>query len=150
MLVLGKAGLDTMAAQPEIDDTRLAAIGFCFGAKVALDLARDGCDLKAVVTFHGTLSPKVSAEIGKIQGELLVLHGADDTRVTMDKLDAFKQEMDAAQANYQVIVYPHAKHAFSNPVADERARDNGVDLGYDAQAAQASNQAMLDLLQRVL
>lgn len=150
LLANAKAGLDTLAAQPEVDDHRLAAIGFCFGGKIALDMARAGYDLKAVVSFHGTLTPKAPAQPDAIKAEVLVLHGEQDTRVTLEAVEKFKQEMDAAHANYQVIIYPDAKHAFTNPVADQRAVENNVDLGYNAQAAEQSNQAMLDLFKRIL
>lgn len=53
------AALATLAAQEEVNADKLAAIGFCYGGKVVLDLARSGADLKAVVTFHGNLTPKL-------------------------------------------------------------------------------------------
>ena len=70
--------------------------------------------------------------------------------VTLDAVEGFKQEMDAAGVSYTVNIYPNAKHGFTNPVADERAKANGVDLGYNQQADEQSNVAMLDLLQRAL
>lgn len=145
-----KAGLDILAGQLDVDANRLAAVGFCFGGKIALDMAREGFNLKAVTTFHGTLTPKSPAQPGKIKAELLIEHGAADTMVTTDALEKFKQEMDAAQVSYHVDVYPDAKHGFTNPQADERARTNGVDLGYNPQAAEQSNQAMLDFFARTL
>ncbi|RYZ86632.1 MAG: dienelactone hydrolase family protein, partial [Moraxellaceae bacterium] len=141
---------DILAAQPDVDENRLAAIGFCFGGKIALDMARAGFDLKAVVSFHGNLSPKAPAQPGQIKAEILIQHGQADSMVSMHDLASFKQEMDAAQACYQVDVYPDAKHAFTNPLADERARNNGIDLAYNETADQQSNQAMLDLFKRVL
>ena len=145
-----KAGLDALAEQPEVDQDKLAAIGFCFGGKIALDMAREGFDLKGVASFHGTLTPKSPAQNGKVLAELLIQHGEADTMVTLDDLEAFRKEMDAAQVRYHVDVYAGAKHGFTNPVADERARANGVDLGFNAQAAQQSSQAMLQFLGRVL
>ncbi len=50
------AGLQTLAAQPEVNSEKLAAVGFCYGGKVVLDLARSGAPLKATATFHGTLT----------------------------------------------------------------------------------------------
>ncbi len=145
-----KAGLDALAQQAEVDGSRLAAIGFCFGGKIALDMAREGYDLKGVVSFHGTLSPKAPAEQGKIKAELLIQHGEADSMVTLDDLEAFRAEMDTAQVSYHVDVYQGAKHGFTNPVADERARANGINLGFDAQAAQQSRHAMFKFLERVL
>lgn len=148
--IRSKAALETLAVQPEVDASRLAAIGFCYGGKVVLDLARSGADLKAVATFHATLSPKSPAEKGKVKAELLVLHGELDSMVSLDDVAKFKEEMFAAEVAHEVIVFEDAKHGFSNPQADERAKANGVDLGYNAEAEQQSLAAMYELLARHL
>ena len=145
-----KAGLDTLAAQPEVNPTQLAAIGFCYGGKVVLDLARSGAPLKAVATFHATLAPKTPAVEGQIQGEILVLHGELDSMVTLDDVASFREEMHAAKVDHEVIIFEDAKHGFSNPLADERAKANGVDLGYNPEAERQGLDAMYDLLERNL
>ncbi|MDH0710509.1 MULTISPECIES: dienelactone hydrolase family protein [Acinetobacter] len=145
-----KAGLDTLAAQPEVNADQLAAIGFCYGGKVVLDLARSGAPLKAVATFHATLAPKAPAVEGQIQGEILVLHGELDSMVTLDDVASFREEMHAAKVDHEVIIFEDAKHGFSNPLADERAKANGVDLGYNPEAERQGLDAMYDLLERNL
>lgn len=145
-----QAGLDTLAAQPEVNPTQLAAIGFCYGGKVVLDLARSGAPLKAVATFHATLAPKAPAVEGQIQGEILVLHGELDSMVTLDDVASFREEMHAAKVDHEVIIFEDAKHGFSNPLADERAKANGVDLGYNSEAERQGLDAMYDLLERNL
>lgn len=145
-----KAGLDTLAAQPEVNADQLAAIGFCYGGKVVLDLARSGAPLKAVATFHATLAPKAPAVEGQIQGEILVLHGELDSMVTLDDVASFREEMHAAKVDHDVIIFEDAKHGFSNPLADERAKANGVDLGYNPEAERQGLDAMYDLLERNL
>lgn len=145
-----QAGLDTLAAQPEVNPTQLAAIGFCYGGKVVLDLARSGAPLKAVATFHATLAPKAPAVEGQIQGEILVLHGELDSMVTLDDVASFREEMHTAKVDHEVIIFEDAKHGFSNPLADERAKANGVDLGYNPEAERQGLDAMYDLLERNL
>lgn len=145
-----QAGLDTLAAQSEVNPTQLAAIGFCYGGKVVLDLARSGAPLKAVATFHATLAPKALAVEGQIQGEILVLHGELDSMVTLDDVASFREEMHAAKVDHEVIIFEDAKHGFSNPLADERAKANGVDLGYNPEAERQGLDAMYDLLERNL
>ena len=145
-----KAGLDTLAAQPEVNADQLAAIGFCYGGKVVLDLARSGAPLKAVATFHATLAPKAPAVEGQIQGEILVLHGELDSMVTLDDVASFREEMHAAKVDHEVIIFEDAKHGFSNPLADERAKANGVDLGYNPEAERQGLDAMYDVLERNL
>lgn len=144
------AALDTLSAQPEVDATRLAAIGFCYGGKVVLDLARSGTNLKAVATFHANLSAQTPAQQGQVKAEILVLHGELDSMVTLDDVAQFKEEMFAAQVPHEVIIFEDAKHGFSNPQADERAKANGVDLGYNAEAEEKSLAAMYELLSRHL
>lgn len=145
------AGLTTLAAQPEVDTSRLAAIGFCYGGKVVLDLARTGADLKAVVTFHAAnVSPRNVGDAKNIKAEILVLHGELDSMLPLDAIAEFKQEMNAAHITHEVIVFEGAKHGFSNRLADERAKANNVDLGYDAEAEQKGLAAMYELLDEKL
>lgn len=144
------AGLATLAAQPEVDATRLAAIGFCYGGKVILDLARSGADLKAAVTFHANLSAQQVAQQDTFKAEVLVLHGELDSMVSLADVESFKQEMNNAHVTAQVIVLKDAKHGFSNPLADERAKANNVDLGYNAEAEKKGLDAMYSLLDRTL
>lgn len=145
-----QAGLDTLSAQPEVNAEQLAAIGFCYGGKVVLDLARSGAPLKAVATFHANLAPNTPAVEGQIQGEILVLHGELDSMVTLDDVASFREEMHAAKVNHEVIIFEDAKHGFSNPLADERAQANQVDLAYHPEAEKQSLAAMYDLLERHL
>ncbi|MFC2997493.1 dienelactone hydrolase family protein [Acinetobacter sichuanensis] len=145
------AGLATLAAQPEVDATRLAAIGFCYGGKVVLDLARTGADLKAVVTFHAAnVSPRQEGDAQNIKAELLVLHGELDSMLSLEAIESFEQEMTTAQVKYEVIVFKGAKHGFSNTLADERAKANNVDLGYNVEAEQKGLAAMYQILDRTL
>lgn len=140
------AALETLAAQDEVDSENLGAIGFCYGGKVILDLARSGAPLKAVVTFHANLSAQSPAEEGKIQAEILVLHGELDSMVSLEDVANFREEMHTAKVNHEVIIFEDAKHGFSNPLADERAKANGVDLGYNAEAEKQGLEAMYELL----
>lgn len=140
------AALETLAAQAEVDPARLAAVGFCYGGKVVLDLARSGANLKAAITFHGVLSAAAPAEKGKIQAKILVLHGEADSMVSLDDVAQFKADMIQAEVDHEVIILKDAKHGFSNPLADERAKANAVDLGYNAAAEDAGLKAMYALL----
>ena len=144
------AALTTLTAQAEVNPEKLAAIGFCYGGKVVLDLARSGAAVKAVATFHAALTPKAPAEVGKVQAEILVLHGELDSMVTLDDVASFKAEMYNAKVEHEVIVFEGAKHGFSNPQADERAKANGVDLAYNPQAEAQGLAAMYELLARRL
>lgn len=142
------AALNTLAAQNEVDAERIAAIGFCYGGKVVLDLARANAPIKAVATFHANLSTQNLAQTGQVQAEILVLHGELDSMVSLDDVAHFRQEMHAANVVHEVIIFEDAKHGFSNPLADERAAANGVDLGYNPEAEAQSLAAMYELLKQ--
>jgi len=114
-----RAALATLGSMPQVDDGRLCAIGFCFGGSVVLELARDGADLKAVVSFHGVLATKAPALPGKVKASVLVLTGANDPLAPPDHVAALENEMRAAGArDWQVVTYGNTQHAFTNPGAD--------------------------------
>jgi dienelactone hydrolase len=115
----GRAALAALAALPHVDAGRLGAIGFCFGGTVVLEPARDGADLKAVVSFHGVLTTKAPAVAGKTKAGVLVCTGADDPLAPPDQVMAFEEEMRAARVqDWQVISYGGTLHGFTNPAAD--------------------------------
>ena len=138
--------LNDFSDQMAVDSDNLGAIGFCFGGKIVLDMAREGMPLKAVATFHGNPSPKQPAD-SKFTARVLVAHGRDDSMVSMEAIEGLKIELDAADVDYTIDVYEGAKHGFTNPQADERAAKNNVDLGYNDTAAKQSWDNMLTFMQ---
>jgi dienelactone hydrolase len=142
------AALATLAGRPEVDAKRLAAIGFCFGGSVVLELARSGADLKAAVSFHGVLGTKNPATEGQVKASILVLTGAEDPLAPPDQVAAFESEMRAAKvADWQVVSYGNVLHGFTNPAADGSMMRTAM---YDAQADRRSWAAMKDLLAEVM
>ncbi len=109
------AGLDQLKAQPNVDQTKLAAIGYCFGGTTVLELARAGADVKGIVSFHGGLSSPTPEDANNIKGSVLALHGADDPFVPPSEVADFEKEMKDANVNYQLVKYPDAVHGFTNP-----------------------------------
>lgn len=145
-----KAGLEALASVDGVDDTRIAAIGYCFGGYVVLEMARAGLPLKAAVSFHGGVETGAPAEKGKVRAALLVEHGEADSMISMDAVAGFREEMDAAGVTYHIDVFPGARHAFTNPQADANAAKNGLDLGYHPEAAAQSWDNMLKWLEKYL
>jgi len=141
----GRAALATLAALPQVDANRLAAIGFCFGGSVVLELARDGADLAAVVSFHGVLTTKAPAVAGNVRARVLVCTGADDPLAPPEQVRAFEDEMRAAAVrDWQVISYGNTLHGFTNPAADGSMMRTAV---YSEQADRRSWAAMRGLLE---
>jgi len=133
-----KAAREFLNAQPYVDSEKNAAIGYCFGGGVVLEMARSGMDLAGVVSFHGSLGGDSKVTPGTIKAKILVANGADDPFTTPEQIVAFKAEMDAAGADYTFINYPGAKHSFTNPDADKYGKKFGLPLAYNAEADAAS------------
>ena len=143
---LATAALDVLLAEPTVDASRLAAIGYCYGGTVALELARTGADLKAVVGFHPGLVNTRPDDSAAITGRVLMMIGADDPIIPLDHRITFEDEIRAAGVDYQLHVYGGVQHSFTHPWAD-LAGIPGV--AYDATADARSTQAMLNLFAEV-
>jgi dienelactone hydrolase len=132
------AALDLLKKEKTVDANNIAAVGYCFGGSVALNMARMGEPLKAVLSFHGGLGTDHPAEPGKVQARIASFTGEDDPFIPAASVAAFKQEMDKAGVTYKVETYPGAKHAFTNPEADKLGREFKLPLAYNAAADKAS------------
>lgn len=128
------AAFDTVSALQVIDSTRIAVMGYCFGGLCALDLARAGVDIKGVISFHGLLFPPENTVSKEILAKVLVFHGYDDPMVPPSQVNQFALEMTEKKADWQIHMYGHTKHAFTNP----DAHDDRLGLQYNALADQRS------------
>ena len=144
---LGRAGLEVLTSHPRTDTSRLAAIGFCFGGTMSLELARDGADLKAVVGFHSGLATSRPEDATNITGKILVCIGADDPMIPPEQRAAFEDEMRAADVDWRMNLYGGAVHSFTNPRADLLGRPG---IAYHGPTDHRSWRAMLDLFDDAL
>ena len=119
---------------PTVDGERMAALGYCMGGSIVLNMARAGADLDAVATFHAGLGTQQPATPGSIKAPLKVFNGAADPFVPRDQVTAFKAEMEAAGASLEFFDYPGVLHSFTNPAADGFGQEFGMPLKYDAEA----------------
>ena len=137
--VLARAGLEQLTARPEVDATKLAAIGYCFGGTFALELARDGAPLACTVAFHAGLKTHKPAPIA---GKVLACIGADDPLVNADERRGFEEEMRGVKADWRLYVYGGAVHGFANPLAGKM---NNPAVAYHEPTHRRSWRDMLDL-----
>ncbi|MCC6138228.1 MAG: dienelactone hydrolase family protein [Bdellovibrionaceae bacterium] len=133
-----RAALEILKARPDVDSSNIAAIGYCFGGAVVLEMAKRGLPLKGVVSVHGMLSTPTVAQKGKTNAKVLVLNGASDIFITAKDIDGFKKEMDKAKVQYEFVNLPGAKHGFSNPKATENGKKFGIPLEYSSEADKSS------------
>lgn len=132
-----QAALATLVANKRVNKDKVAAMGYCFGGTVALELARDGAPLASVVSFHGGLSTPMKAST--LSPKVLVLHGGDDPYVPVKEVEEFQEEMRKAKADWQFIAYGNTVHSFTNP---EAGNDNSKGAAYNEQSSKRAWEQM--------
>ena len=141
------AWFDRVAARPDVDAERIAAVGFCYGGTTVLELARSGANVTAAVSYHGILNTHARAEPGAVKGHVVAYCGAGDPYAPLEDVDNLRQEMlDAGVANYQVTVFGGAAHGFTDPESEVLQLEG---VRYDALANDLSWNGTLVLLQHV-
>lgn len=144
---LFEAAIEHSKTLEEADDSKLAAIGYCFGGAMVLNFAREGEPLKGVVSFHGNLSTGVKASSNAVP--MLVLNGEADSFISAEDIQSFKDEMNKAGVDFKFINYPNAVHSFTNPEATEVGKKFGMDVAYNKEADEASWNEMETFLAKI-
>ena len=143
------AGVDYLKQQPETDSSKIAAIGYCYGGGVVLNMALRGDNLDGVVSFHGDLPTEKVKNPQDVKAKVLVCTGADDQFNPKKKVDAFEKAMDAAKVNYKVDIYPGATHSFTNPAADSLGKKFNIPIAYNKAADEQSWVAMQNFFNEI-
>ncbi len=126
--------IEVVRTLPEVDASRIAVMGFCFGGLCALDVARTGADIKGAASFHGLFGAPGNTKSKKIRAKVVAYHGWDDPMVKPDDVKALGQELTEAGADWQIHAYGGVMHAFTNP----QANDPGFGTVYNKRAADRS------------
>jgi dienelactone hydrolase len=142
-----ESALAALRAQPHIDAGRIAAIGYCFGGTIALELARGGADIKAVVGLHAGLGTARPQDAQNIRAKVLICNGADDPIVPLEMRTAFEQAMTAGAVDWQLHLYGGVGHAFTRPAAGSLGMPG---FAYSKSADERSWQSMLGLFGETL
>jgi len=137
-----RAAVEQLARRPEVDPSRVGAMGYCLGGALSLHAARLGLALRGVASFHGSLGKTHPAKPGDVKARVLVCHGEDDAFVSAEEQAGFRQEMDDLGVDYRFIAYPGAKHGFTNPDATENGSKYNLPLAYNEAVDRESWQEM--------
>lgn len=129
------AGLEILKNQPNTDSNRIAAIGYCFGGSTVQQLAYSGADIRGIVSFHGSLIPPTESAVKQTKAKILICHGASDPYTKPEALQTYLTTMNASGIDWKMSIYAHAKHAFTNPDADNYGM---AALGYNRTADRRS------------
>lgn len=131
--------------QPEVDRTRTAAIGFCFGGLSVLDIARTGADIAGVVSLHGIFVPPGNTSANRISARVLALHGWEDPLATPEQVVGLAQELTSMGADWQIHAYGNTTHAFTNPLADDREGGKKYNANADRRSWTATGNFLAEL-----
>ena len=130
-----QAGLAVLRNHPRVQENKIAAVGFCLGARGVLELAFSGADIAGAVAFQGPLSVPRSAKLENMRARLLIFHGADDPHTNERKLRRLRDMLGRSDCDWQMVVYGNAAHGFSNPKTGTYNREGAA---YNPQVAQRS------------
>jgi dienelactone hydrolase len=134
-----QAAATYLKSRPEADTTKLGAMGYCFGGSAVLESARQGVPFRGVVSFHGDFpQPNESWTKDAFKGQVLICHGAADSFVPMEKMQAFVKKLDSADVHHTDKVYPDATHAFTNPASTATGQKFQMPIRYNGAADTAS------------
>ncbi len=139
--------LKLLAARPEVDASRLAAIGFCFGGAMAYELALSGADIRAAIGFHSGLAVTSPGDAGQIRCKVLTMVGADDPSIPAEARNGFMKMLGDAKVDYTMTVYGSVVHSFTDPDCARLGRPEFA--RYDANADRRSWAQMAELLDEV-
>ena len=140
------AGLAVLKKQSVTDSSRIAAIGYCFGGSTVQQLAYSGANIKGIVSFHGSLIPPSESAIKQTKAKFLICHGASDPFTKPEALQAYITSMNASGIDWKIVIYAHAKHAFTNPDADKYGM---AAIGYNRTADQRSWEDMKQFFKEI-
>lgn len=144
------AALELLKQQPTVDPDRIAAIGYCFGGGVVLNMARQGVDMKGVASFHGSLAAIKPDKPTQFKAAVRAYNGADDKYVTPEQIEALNQEMLNQPVSYKFVSYPGAVHGFTNPDATELGKKfNMANYAYNANADKQSWKDLQGFLKKI-
>ena len=143
-----KAGLDQLLATGLVDESKVAAVGYCFGGSTVQALAYSGAPLAGIVSFHGGLIPASPETAARNKAKILICHGAADPSMKREQIDAYLKSLDDAKIDYRFVQYAGALHAFTNPDADAVAQRTGLTgfISYSPSADRRSWSDMKDFL----
>ena len=134
--------VDVVKGLPEVDKSRVAAIGYCFGGLCVLDIARAGADIQGVASFHGLFTPPGDTKGNKIKAKVVAYHGWDDPMVPPEDVVALGKELTEGGSDWQIHAYGGVLHAFTNP----QANDPALGAKYDKKAADRSWTSLVEFL----
>ncbi|MEK9722213.1 MAG: dienelactone hydrolase family protein [Rhodospirillaceae bacterium] len=138
-----RAAYDLLGENAMVDAGKIAAIGYCFGGNVVIDMAAAGMNLKGVVGFHASMNSVETPRPGGVKAKVRVYNGADDPFIKPANRDAVAAKMAKASVDYEYVAYPGVVHGYTSMEATKNGEKFKLPLKYDFNADQDSWGRML-------
>jgi dienelactone hydrolase len=141
---IGKSAYEVLCARADVDASRIAAIGYCFGSDIACELAFSGLPIAAIAGFHPSFKAITLANAANTRGCIHIFVGSEDSHGPLDRRVAFEEALAGKRLRWRMTVYGGVKHCFTNPEAD------GPTLAYDPIAARDSWRSTVEMFEEAL
>ncbi len=117
------AAYEAMKKQPQVDENKIAILGFCFGGDISTEFVASGAPLLANVTIHGSFRDREPGWGKHVKARFLVLHGAEDRGYPLPTVMKVIDELRSHKKEFMLEVYSGTEHGFSSPknLDEERA-----------------------------
>jgi carboxymethylenebutenolidase len=106
-----KDAVSFVASQPGVDASRIGLLGFSLGAFLSLSLATQDSRITAVAELFGGLPEQFAKDAANLP-PVLILHGAQDTTVPIDRAHELERILQQHKIPYQIKIYPDQGHVF--------------------------------------
>ena len=123
-----QSAVQYLTSLPNVNSSRIAALGWCFGGGQALQLALNSEQhpLAATVIYYGNLVNDTN-ELSKINWPVLGIFGDQDQSIPVESVNAFEQALNETGITNEIYIYPGVGHAFANPSGDNYAPEETAD-----------------------
>jgi carboxymethylenebutenolidase len=117
-----QSAVQYLASLPNVNSSRIASLGWCFGGGQSLQLALNSEQnpLAATLIYYGNLVNDTN-ELSKINWPVLGIFGNQDQSIPVESVNAFEQALNEIGITNEIYIYPGVGHAFANPSGDNYA-----------------------------
>lgn len=115
-----QAAVEYLKEMPEVDTTKIASVGWCYGGGQSFQLGINE-ELQAVVIYYGRISTD-STELVELKEPVLGLFGEEDTSIPAEDVREFESLLKAQGTSADIHIYEGAGHGFANPTNTQAFR----------------------------
>lgn len=124
-----QAAVKYLSLASNVDSTKIASLGWCFGGGQSLQLALSSREhpLAATILYYGTPLVTDKESLAKIKWPVLGIFGDNDEVIPISKVDQFRTSLNQNGITNEIDIYKGVGHAFANPSGDNYAPKETAD-----------------------